>query len=59
MGRNHTRPDASIIRAAISASESLEEAASRLNVHRTTLWRWLRDLKAAGEPIEVKRQLAA
>lgn len=59
MGRNNSRPDASIIRAAITASESLEEAAERLNVHRTTLWRWLRDLKRDGQPIEVKRQLAA
>lgn len=59
MGRNNTRPDASIIRAAIVASASLDEAAARLNVHRTTLWRWLRDLRLAGEPIEVKRQLAA
>jgi transposase-like protein len=59
MGRNNRRPDASIIRAAITASASLEEAASRLNCHRTTLWRWLRDLELAGEPIEVRRSLAA
>jgi transposase-like protein len=59
MGRNHRRPDASIIRAAITASASLEEAATRLNCHRTTLWRWLKDLERSGEPIEVKRQLAA
>jgi biotin operon repressor len=59
MGRNNRRPDASIIRAAITASVSLEEAATRLNCHRTTLWRWLKELERAGEPIEVKRQLAA
>lgn len=59
MGRNNRRPDASIIRAAIVASESLEEAAERLNVHRTTLWRWLRDLRAEGEPIDIQRRLAA
>lgn len=59
MGRNNRRPDASIIRAAITASASLEEAAERLNVHRTTLWRWLKDLERAGEPIEIRRTLAA
>jgi len=59
MGRNSSRPDASIIRAAITASASLEEAAERLSVHRTTLWRWLKDFERSGQPIEVKRQLAA
>jgi transposase len=57
MVRNSTRPDASIIAATLAASRSLDEAASRLNVHRTTLWRWLRALEKEGTPIQVGRRI--
>jgi transposase-like protein len=59
MVRNSTRPDAAIIRAAITASPTVDAAAERLGVHRTTLWRWLRDLKREGDPIDVRRRLVA
>lgn len=59
MVRNSTRPDAAIIRAAINASTTVDQAAERLGVHRTTLWRWLRDLKREGEEIDLRRRLVA
>lgn len=59
MVRNSSRPDPAIIRAAINDSRTIEEAAARLNVHRTTLWRWLRDLSREGQPIELRRTYAA
>lgn len=57
MVRNSTRPATAIIAATLADSRTLEEAADRLNVHRTTLWRWLRALEAEGTPIPIGRRI--